>query len=177
MDWADLRGLTMRGGGSVPLLAEVLESLPETFVNIEAKSDDVVAPLATLLRSMKVLGRVCVGSFEPRRTQALRADLGPTLCWSPAHSGVLGLWLRGWHLPVPLSAFKVVQVPRAFRGIEVVTPRFVRAAHKAGIQVQVWTVNDRAEMETLLDRGVDALMTDRPTLLREVLRARGAWRD
>jgi glycerophosphoryl diester phosphodiesterase len=68
-----------------------------------------------------------------------------------------------------------MHVPPAFRGIPVVTPRLVRAAARHGVAVQVWTVDEAAEMERLLDMGVHAVMTDRPSVLREVMRARGAW--
>jgi glycerophosphoryl diester phosphodiesterase len=40
----------------------------------------------------------------------------------------------------------------------------------------VWTVNDPIEMAELLDMGVDALITDRPDVLKEVLASRGQWR-
>ncbi|HEX9066140.1 MAG TPA: glycerophosphodiester phosphodiesterase family protein, partial [Streptosporangiaceae bacterium] len=48
-------------------------------------------------------------------------------------------------------------------------------AHEAGLAVHIWTVNDRALMNSLLDLGVDGLMTDNTELLREVLIARGQW--
>ncbi|HHX89857.1 MAG TPA: glycerophosphodiester phosphodiesterase, partial [Paracoccus sp.] len=73
--------------------------------------------------------------------------------------------------------FAMVQVPEYYRGIPVVTPRFVRAAHRLGVRVQVWTVNDADAMVRLLDMGVDGLMTDRPTVLRAVLERRGEWRE
>ncbi len=176
LDWDTVRGLRTEGGASAPLLAEVLESFPELNVAIEAKSDAVVEPLAELLRGMAVLDRVSVGAFAPARTQRLCAALGPDLCWSPAHAGVARLWLAGWGLPVLRAAgFDVVQVPVQYKGIPVVTRRFLRAAHARGIQVQVWTVNAVDEMKRLLDMGVDAIMTDRPSLLRDVMTERGAW--
>jgi glycerophosphoryl diester phosphodiesterase len=51
----------------------------------------------------------------------------------------------------------------------------VAAAHDRGLQVHVWTVNDPAEMTSLLDIGVDGIITDRPDLLKEVLQGRGEW--
>lgn len=54
-----------------------------------------------------------------------------------------------------------------------VTARLVRAAHRHGLLVVPWTVDDRATATALLDLGVDGLITDRPDLLREVLAERG----
>ena len=48
--------------------------------------------------------------------------------------------------------------------IRVVSPTFVRHAHEAGLEVQVWTVDDAADMERLLAWGVDALISNRPDL-------------
>ena len=42
--------------------------------------------------------------------------------------------------------------------------------------VQVWTVDEEAEMERLLDLGVDGIMSDRVTALKNVFERRGLWR-
>ena len=67
------------------------------------------------------------------------------------------------------------QVPVAFSRVKIVTPAFLDAAHRAGVEVHVWTIDDEAEMRRLLDLGVDGLMSDRPDRLRQVLTERGAW--
>ena len=59
--------------------------------------------------------------------------------------------------------------------IKLLTKARVRAIHRAGYRVHVWTINVRDDMHTLIDWGVDGIVTDRPDLLREVLQARGMW--
>jgi glycerophosphoryl diester phosphodiesterase len=55
--------------------------------------------------------------------------------------------------------------------------RLVDTAHRFGLEVQVWTIDEPGEMHELLDLGVDAIMTDRPGVLRDVLVQRGLWVD
>jgi glycerophosphoryl diester phosphodiesterase len=74
-----------------------------------------------------------------------------------------------------LSGVDVFQVPVRYGRMPVVTPGFIRRAHRLGRQVHVWTVNDPAEMERLLDLGVDGIVSDRLDLLKEVLVRRGQW--
>lgn len=175
LDWRALQQVRTKEGAEVPRLQDLLESHPRLFVTIEAKSDAVVAPLCALIERMGVLERISIGAFAPARTRAASAQLGPGLLWSPAHAQVAKLWARGWGMPLGLESFGVLQVPVAWKGIPIVTARFLRAAHSAGRAVQVWTVNDEPEMHRLLDLGVDGIMTDRPSLLRAVLEARGQW--
>lgn len=175
LDWAAMQRLSTPGGARVPLLAEVLSSWPDLFVNIEPKSDDVVEPLASLLTEHRALARVAAGSFSGARIERLADALGSGLCRAPDWRGVLAVRMRSVGLPARRPDCDVLQVPETWRGIPVVTRRFVQAAHAWDLPVQVWTVNEAADMVRLLDLGVDALMTDRPSLLRELLRKRGAW--
>jgi glycerophosphoryl diester phosphodiesterase len=52
---------------------------------------------------------------------------------------------------------------------------FIRRAHEVGLDVHVWTLNTRAEIERALDLGADGVMTDDVVLLRDVLAERGEW--
>ena len=76
----------------------------------------------------------------------------------------------GIGLPIKADA---LQVPVTHNNLTVVDRRFVRAAHRAGKQVHVWTINEGPEMHRLLDLGVDGLMSDKPDVLLETLAARG----
>lgn len=169
--WADLRAARVNGSGQIPMLEELLETFPEARLNIDAKSDEVVPGLAATLRRHDALHRVCIGSFSDRRLMNLRRDLGPDLCSSlgPAQVAALRVASR------PVGKGHAAQVPAMHRKVAVVTPRFVETAHRYGIAVHVWTVDDSTEMRRLLDMGVDGIMTDRPSLLKQVLTDLGKW--
>jgi len=66
-----------------------------------------------------------------------------------------------------------LQVPPAFHDTPIITPESVDAAHRLGLEVHAWTINDEDEMDSLLDLGVDAIMTDLPARGLDVLRRRG----
>jgi len=175
MTWEDLRGVRTHGGAEIPRLADLFEAQPDLFINIDTKSDLVVESLAQLVQATGTLDRIAVGSFRAERIARLHDYLGPGLCRAAGWKGVLSVRLAGLGLPMRPPREAVLQVPETFRGIPVVVPGFLRAARRLGLPVQVWTVNDGAQMVRLLDMGVDAIMSDRPTLLRDLLRKRGQW--
>ena len=131
-----------------------------------------VAPLADAVRRHAALDRVCVASFSDRRIRDLRRRLGRDLCTAAGTWELVALWATGFRL----GHARAAQVPPRKGWFDVVTPRFVRRAHRRGLVVHVWTIDDPTEMHRLLDIGVDGLMTDRPAVLRDVMMARGAWR-
>jgi glycerophosphoryl diester phosphodiesterase len=69
------------------------------------------------------------------------------------------------------------QVPVRQGPLLIVDRRLVDTAHRQGVGVHVWTINERDEMERLLDLGVDAILSDRPTILKQVFAGRGLWID
>jgi glycerophosphoryl diester phosphodiesterase len=171
------------GREAVPRLADVLRAVPGVRVTIELKSDAVVGPTLDVLDELDAWDRVCLGAFDESRPATARALAGPRLCTSLGQRGVIGLRGRAWAGAVPglagvagavLPAVDglLAQVPVGFGPITVVDRRFVRAAHDLGREVHVWTVDEPAEMNRLLDLGVDGLLSDRPDVLRDVVAAR-----
>jgi glycerophosphoryl diester phosphodiesterase len=89
---------------------------------------------------------------------------------------VLGLWVGGRVPGLPVLG-AMAQVPVRYGRLPVVSPGFVAAAARRGLEVHVWTIDDADRMRALLDVGVDGLVSDRPDVLRSVLRDRGSWAE
>jgi glycerophosphoryl diester phosphodiesterase len=163
-----------RGSGvRVPRLEELLRRWPAVRVNIDPKSDRSVVPLAALLDRLDAWERVCMGSFSARRLLRIRRLCGTRVCVSMGPSAVSLARLSSLAGRMQRHGADCIQVPPRQGPIPIVTARFIRAAHRTGLPVHVWTVNDEATMHALLDLGVDGVMTDRPRLLRDVFARRG----
>jgi glycerophosphoryl diester phosphodiesterase len=171
LPWQEVATARVAGTEPIPRLADLLEAFPDARLNIDCKTDSATVPLGDELARFGVLDRVCVGSFSDRRLARLRRRFGRALCTSAGPLEVGVLRLSGRALPGPLAA----QVPVTIRGVPVVTARFVRMCHRRGIEVHAWTIDDPAEMDRLLDLGVDGVMTDVPSELKDVLSRRGQW--
>ncbi|MER6612899.1 glycerophosphodiester phosphodiesterase family protein [Streptomyces xantholiticus] len=176
LPWSEVQKARVAGREPLALFEELLEEFPEARWNVDLKAESALVPLVDLIRRTDAFDRVCVGSFsEGRVTRAMRLA-GPRLATSYGVRGVLGLRLGSYGIPTAVRSGAVcAQVPETQGGIRVVDRRFVRAAHARGLQVHVWTVNDADRMATLLDLGVDGIMTDHLETLRTVLTDRGVW--
>jgi glycerophosphoryl diester phosphodiesterase len=172
LPWSDVKTALVGGSAPIPLLDDLLGTWPELRVNVDCKSNTAMAALAACLRRTNSLDRVCIGAFDDRRLAKLRADLGSSLCTSLGPAGVAAL---RFGRPRSTAAF-AAQVPVKQGPLTVVDQRFVDKAHRLGVHVHVWTIDEPAEMHRLLDLGVDGIMTDRPLVLRQVFEERGVWR-
>jgi len=175
LPWSEVRRAKVGGRETIPLLEDLLGTWPDARINIDPKHDSAVDALAAVLARTSAVERVCIGAFSDRRLARLRALLGPRLCTSLGPAAITKL--RAASLTSTSGAFPgaCVQVPPSYRGAPIVDERFLRAAHRRGMPVHVWTVDEPDEMQRLLDLGVDGIMTDRPAVLKSVLVARGAW--
>jgi glycerophosphoryl diester phosphodiesterase len=176
LPWAEVSAARVDGREPIPLLEDLLGTWPRLRVNIDPKHDTAVDPLIEAIGRTDSVRRVCIGSFSDRRLERVRRALGPQLCTSLGPKGTAKLKAASFGAPLKLPA-PCAQVPVRARGVTVTDDRFVRTAHRLGLQVHVWTIDDPAEMHRLLDLGVDGIMTDRPAVLREVLERRGQWVD
>ncbi|HEY7103309.1 MAG TPA: glycerophosphodiester phosphodiesterase [Mycobacteriales bacterium] len=171
LPWAEVARARVGGRAPVPRLDELLASYPALRVNIDVKTPAAVDPLVEVIRRAGAVDRVCIGSFHDRLIPMVRDRLGERLCTSLGPREVLALRLGA----LRRTDAGCAQVPPGLLRIRVIDPRLVAAAHRRGLPVHAWTVNDPAEMHRLLDLGVDGIMSDDAPALRDVLVARQAW--
>ncbi len=158
-------------------LEALYERFPDVRLNIDLKCDDVVEPCCALIERRGDTSRTLLASFSHRRLQRARRRL-PSVATSASSLEVAAVKL----LPTPLLrrmrlAPVCLQVPATRGRLRLVTAGFVRKAHALGLQVHVWTIDDARQMHELLDLGVDGIVSDRTDVLRDVLVARGSWKD
>lgn len=193
LTWPELAEVRLRDGEPPPRLDQVLAEHPELRLNIDLKEDAVVTPALGVIERAGADDRVAIASFSGARLRRARriAPEGPAVSFGMdevsrllavvALPGPLRHRVLRRGVPTPAAAAGLrahcVQIPVSYRGIPVATARFVDLAHELGLQVHVWTVDEAPLMHELLDRGVDGIVTDRPSVLREVLRERGQWVD
>ncbi len=176
MTWPQLQAVRLQDGREVPRLDEMLATWPEVRWNIDVKRREAIAPVIDAIKHAGATDRVLVAAFSARRTTRVRAALGPQLATGAGRAAIARLvaakavpWLS---MGTRASA---AQVPVRRHGLLILDAGFISACHRAGVAVHVWTIDDRDEMERVLDLGVDGVMTDRPSLLKEVLVARRQW--
>ncbi len=152
-------------------LETLVDALPGARWNIDVKADDAVIPTTGLVERMGVLDRICLASFSHARLVQMRALLPQVV--TSASSREVAQMVLGF-LP---KAPRIFQIPVKHGPIPVLTRRLLDRAHRAGRFVHVWTIDDPQEMQRLADLGVDGIMTDRTDLLKDVLIARGQWKE
>ncbi len=180
MSAAEVSAVRVGGREPIPRLDDLLSSWTSVNFNIDCKSDHALPFLLQRLDVGDVFDRVCIGSFSDARLDTVRERYGQKVCTSMGPRDVaklrLGTWLRRTPQFRGEVAPLIAQVPIKQGPIPIVTQSFVQGAHDANLQVHVWTIDDPAEMHQLIDLGVDGIMTDEVTTLRDVIQARGLWR-
>lgn len=176
MPSTELDGVLVGGREPLPRLETLLTALPDAHFNIDLKDDGAPRRVADVLARTGATGRVTVASFDNRRIKLFRS-LEPDVATSAStrETAAFVLGPRRRRLGAAGGAARL-QLPLDRYGIRVVTRRLVERAHAAGLAVDVWTIDDPAVMNGLIDLGVDGIVSDAIDVLRDVLTARGLWR-
>lgn len=176
MTASELRRIDLGEGQGFSSLADALDAFPEALFNIDLKTDAVVPSAITSIRDLAASDRVLVTSFsEKRRLKAIASlpGVATSLSFQSAARLLLSLRLRrDGRTKSILSGIDAIQIPERWRALKVLSPDLISAAHAAGVEVHVWTVNDAEDMRRLLSLGVDGIVTDRADIAVEVLGSR-----
>ncbi len=160
-----------RGQGAyIPTLEEVVTTFPDSILTLDLKSNGLEGPLVDLIQKLGIRDRVIVGSFSGARLRRFRRLSGGRVATSAGPMETARFVMAAKASIAHLPAADCLQVPLRDRGITVVNRATVTAARKLGKPLMVWTINDPETMTHLLDLGVDGIITDRPDLLRTILR-------
>ena len=169
---AELASMDLGGGHGFPTLVDALEQFPDERFNVDLKEPAVVDAFVDVITQMKAHDRVLIASFEEsHRAKAAQALPGVVSSATPPHiiegrvRSWVGLPTDSWRLPDGMVA---LQIPVSRYGFAMVTPSMIRAAHKKGLEVHVWTINEAKDMARLWEMGVDGIITDRTDIAVEV---------
>lgn len=162
-------------GVTLTPFSDVLKAFPDTRFNVDLKdkSRDLVEGFCKILEDTNSFDRVIVASFHTENLKYIRT-LSDRVVTSFGESEV-----KKWVILSKLGLLRlvskffrdippVIQVPVSSGSLRIVTKRFLKTLHRRGVKLQVWTINERHEMESLYKLGVDGIMTDDPRLLIEV---------
>ncbi|MEN8758000.1 MAG: glycerophosphodiester phosphodiesterase, partial [Desulfobacterales bacterium] len=167
------RSFPFRGRGiTVPTLSEVLAAFAETplITEIKEKRPEVSQSVCDMLRRHGRITRVLVASVHAGVLERFR-QVCPGVATSAGPSEALWFYLlsRAGLAFLYSPAMQALQVPVTFRGLTVVSRRFVAAAHARNLTVAVWTVSAEGTMRRLIEAGVDGIMTDYPDRLAGII--------
>lgn len=177
----DLQGqYSYRGKGvQIAALEEVFSKYADSFyLHFEIKDtyprggpSQIEEKLWTLVQKYHMEKKVIVASFQQDIVDRFNRLAGGQVVMGAgkaeitqfvlAHkAGLPGFYRRKSH---------VLEIPTSSSGFNLKDRRLINGAHRLGMEVYYWTIDDKAEMKELLEMGADGLFTNRPDLLKELL--------
>jgi glycerophosphoryl diester phosphodiesterase len=174
----DGKSFPRRGQGlRIPTLDELVALAPGVCFNVEIKERggfDLPRLLLAFIERRGLADRIIVAAEKHELGRDFRRLSRGRIPTSASRRECLQFWLASRarltaFLPLPYQA---LQIPVRVGNATIVTPQLLDAAHRDGLAVHVWTIDDPLEMHRLLDLGVDGLMSDYPDRLRSVVLGR-----
>jgi glycerophosphoryl diester phosphodiesterase len=163
--------------GGLLTVAEAFDAFPDTRFNIDVKTAAAAEPLGSIL--VEHTHRTLLTSFsDANRRAAVSAVLRAGAGIRPATSGGRSTIARVRALSAarlsPARALREIdalQIPERQGPVPVLVPSLLRAAHRHGVEIHVWTVNDPTDMRRLVEAGVDGIVSDRADIALSTLSA------
>ena len=168
MQSSEIDGLIIFQKYTIPTLEAALLEFPEALFQIDIKTDEVAMPALKVIQKCAAMNRICIASFNSDRLKRV-ADAYPEVCLSMGPKEVLKLLLASFKLYNKKIPVNCLQIPIYQYGLKLVTKRFVNYIQNQGLKIMVWTINDSKTMQSLIDMGVDGIITDRPSLLKKLI--------
>ena len=162
--FSDIRMRRLPSREIIPTIDELLEEFPDSFFNMDLKVNQIEEKVLKKINSHNALERVCLGSFNSKVIKKINS-LEPKILTSMGISQVI---MYKFFQKKNIS--KLIQIPTRWNGIKVITKKFIDRLHNDGLKVHVWTVNKETEMQSLIDLGVDGIMTDNASGLIKVMK-------
>lgn len=181
----------------MPLLDTVLERYPQSIINIDCKDDslELADAIADLIDKHDAHDRVIVGSMHQRAMDRISERLpNATKFFNP--KSVFRLYLRyaTGLLPFTRLEYDALEIPYITREFKaqvkhmaaakvgervaemtvdalawfMLRPSFIRHLQQRGVPVIVWVINSEDEINAAFARGVTGVMTDRPSLIKNI---------
>jgi glycerophosphoryl diester phosphodiesterase len=171
---SDGKSFPWRGRGlKIPTFAELVAVAPSVCFNVELKerARDLPGALVAFIERHGLAERIVVAAERHELGRDFRRRSGGHIPTSASRRECLEFWFASrLRLTGALRPpYQALQVPVRAGNVTLVTPRLLDAAHRAGLAVHVWTIDEPVEMIRLLDLGVDGLMSDYPDRLRGVV--------
>ena len=162
--FSDIRMRRLPSRETIPTIDELLEEFPDSFFNMDLKVNQIEEKVLKKINSHNALERVCLGSFNSKTIKKINS-LEPKILTSMGISQVI---MYKFFQKKNIS--KLIQIPTRWNGIKVITKKFIDRLHNDGLKVHVWTINKEKEMQSLIDLGVDGIMTDNASGLIKVMK-------
>lgn len=171
----DLGKIRLKGGSIIPKLDEMLEEFHQIYFNIDAKTWDVVNPLASTVNRLKIFNRICIASFNDNRISKLRKLIKGPICFSAGTFKSIKILMIA-HLGLnPKITEPCIQLPLFFKGMKIINKTVVSKIKKSGTKIHIWGTNKEHLIRELIDFGIDGLMVDDCQLLKNILIKVNKW--
>lgn len=160
----------------IPTLQELFSTIPQARVIIEIKQahPPIVKKVLEIVRQKGKEEQVLLATEKDQVMKEIREelrtrDLPIATGFSYGEVADFMGWLASGKRDLYTPPGQAFQIPCEYNGMTLVSQQTVKAAHELGVEMFVWTINEREEMARLLGLGADGIITDFPARLRDLV--------